>query len=224
MSNILESYSTKQESTQIHGVTYHIKSLKDKNQFFDPDGTAEALGISSAMWPISGILWPSGIVLADLISELTLDKLRILEVGCGIGLASLIASSKGADITASDYHPLTRSFLIDNAALNGIPTVKYFQGNWHKPITNRGVFDLIIGSDLLYDKDNLEILATFINCHLAKSGRVILIEPRRALANKFVRIMADIKIYCEIEDLPSKKLNGEALHYKRYNFSRHRPS
>lgn len=220
----MESYSTKQQTTLVHGVPYHIKSLKDKCQFFDPEGTAEALGISSAMWPISGLLWPSGIVLASIISQIPLHNIRILEVGCGIGLASLVASSKGADITASDYHPLTPSLLIDNASLNDVPAVRYFHGDWHKPITNRGVFDLIIGSDLLYDKDNLEILATFINCHLAKTGKVILIEPRRGHANKFVKLLSTYKIHCEIEDLPVQVTDGEAQRYKRYNFTRYRPN
>lgn len=216
----MEAYLTKQETTLIHGVSYYIKSLKDKTQFFDPEGTAAALGISSAMWPISGMLWPSGIMLAEVISESPLNNLRILEVGCGIGLASLVASSKGADITASDYHPLTKTLLADNAALNGLPAIRYFHGDWHKPITNRGVFDLIIGSDLLYDSDNIEILATFINCHLAKNGKVILIEQRRRLANKFVKHLTAFNIHCEIEDLPEQKVNGVRLNFKRYNFSR----
>lgn len=218
----MEPYLTKQEITLIHGVSYFIKSLKDKTQYFDPEGKAAALGISSAMWPISGMLWPSGIVLAEVISELPLNNLRILEVGCGIGLASLVASSKGADITASDYHPLTEKLLAENAILNNLPTVNYFHGDWHKPITNQGVFDLILGSDLLYDSDNIEILATFINCHLAKNGKVILIEQRRRLANKFVKYLAAFNIHCEIEDLPEQKMGRAIVRFKRYNFSRTR--
>ena len=216
----MDSYLTKQETTLIRGVAYNIKSLKDKTQFFDPEGEAAALGISSAMWPISGILWPSGCVLAEIISELPLNNLRILEVGCGIGLASLVASSKGADITASDYHPLTKTFLADNAAINGLPAIRYFHGDWNKPITNQGVFDLIIGSDLLYDSYNIAILATFINCHLANNGKVILIEQRRWLANKFVKSLAAFKIHCEIENLPEQKVGRAILRFRRYNFSR----
>jgi len=74
--------------------------------------------------------------------------------------------------------------------------------------------------DLLYDSDNIEILATFINCHLAKNGKVILIEQRRRLANKFVKHLTAFNIHCEIEDLPEQKVNGVRLNFKRYNFSR----
>ena len=46
--------------------------------------------------------------------------MKILEVGCGIGLCSLVLQRRGADITASDYHPLAEEFLRFNAALNGV--------------------------------------------------------------------------------------------------------
>lgn len=218
----LETYLTKQETTLVNGVPFFIKSLKDRTQFSDPDGVAAALGISSAMWPISGMLWPSGVVLAGIISQLSLANLRILEVGCGIGLASLVASSRGANITACDYHPLTPTLLIENETLNNLPHICYFHGNWHKPITNKGVYDLIIGSDLLYDKDNLDILATFINCHLAKKGQVIMIEPPRKLTKKFVKIMSTFRINCQVDSLPVQTGKGETLRYKQYTFTRDR--
>ncbi len=150
LGNLLDSYQTRQHATVIDGIEYQIKSLKDRNQFYDPDGAAEKLGISSAMWPISGLLWPSGIVLARIIGQLPLNGLKVLEVGCGVALASLVALSKGADITACDYHPMTQQLLNDNTALNKLGQIKYFHGNWLTPITGQGPFDLIVGSDLLY--------------------------------------------------------------------------
>jgi len=44
----------------------HIKTLRDKQQFADEDGLAASLGISSATWPLFGVIWPSGEVLARL--------------------------------------------------------------------------------------------------------------------------------------------------------------
>ena len=38
----------------------HYRSLKNRNQFEDVNGIAEALGISSASWPIFGMVWQSG--------------------------------------------------------------------------------------------------------------------------------------------------------------------
>ncbi len=214
----MDTYQTKQEPTLVAGTTYSIKSLKDRNQFSDPNGTAEAIGISSAMWPISGMLWPSGIVLAEIISKLPLENLRILEVGCGIGLASMVAASKGADITACDYHPITPALLEDNTVINNLPTINYFHGDWRKPITNKGVFDLIIGSDLLYDRGHFEDLATFISCHLSPNGQMVLIDPKRRSANKFIKVMEKLQMGCTTKDHISKPINGDFFRYKSHTF------
>jgi hypothetical protein len=47
-----------------------------------------------------------------------LEGKRILEVGAGLALASLVVHRRGGDITASDYHPLIPDFLKENLRLN----------------------------------------------------------------------------------------------------------
>ena len=57
----MPGYRTKQERISIAGVDdLVIRSLLDRQQFADRDGAAERLGISSAAWPLFGLLWPSG--------------------------------------------------------------------------------------------------------------------------------------------------------------------
>jgi hypothetical protein len=41
------------------GADLQIRSLLDKQQFYDPLGLALAAGISSATWPLFGLVWPS---------------------------------------------------------------------------------------------------------------------------------------------------------------------
>ena len=100
-------YQTKQQQIAISGVAdLSIRSLLDRQQYFDPDGLAEHLGISSAAWPMFGLLWPSGVQLAARMAlrPLTANE-RVLEVGCGLALASLVSHRRGVDITASDSKP-----------------------------------------------------------------------------------------------------------------------
>ena len=47
----------------------HLRTLRDNQQYADEDGIALRLGISPATWPLFGIVWASGTVLAHLMAE-----------------------------------------------------------------------------------------------------------------------------------------------------------
>src|SRR5690606_2380725 len=105
-----------------------------------------------------GQLWPAGRLLAQAMHRFDIRGKRILELGCGIGLASLELQRRGANVVASDVHPLAEVFLAYNAALNGLPALHYRQLHWGKPLPALGRFDAIIASDVLYERDSAEIL------------------------------------------------------------------
>lgn len=194
----MPGYRTKQESIAIAGEPdLIIRSLLDNQQHADPLGTAAALGISSAQWPLFGLLWPSGAHLAARVAlrPVVLAE-RILEIGCGLGLASLVAHRRGADVTASDVHPLTAAFLLENLRLNDLPPMKYRHGPWLAPDEAavgdlHGRFDLIVGSDVLYERDADEVLAHFIQRHAAPVAEVWIVDPDRGNRPAFNRAMAE---------------------------------
>lgn len=169
----------------INGVDYHIRSLLNRNQFFDPEGKAEALGISSALWPLFGVVWPSGLMLADIMSREGLLDLHILELGCGLGIASLIVNARGGLILATDYHPTAHAFLDENSRLNGLQMTPFLRCDWRVQNADLGRFDLIIGSDLLYEPDHPEQLAQFISQHAKETAQIIIVDPKRRLQGKF---------------------------------------
>jgi predicted nicotinamide N-methyase len=216
----MENYQTKLESFSISNKLFQIVSLKDKTQYYDPEKEAEKLGISSSAWPISGLVWPSGVVLAKIVGEMDLQELRVLEVGCGIGLASLVAASKNADITASDYHPLVELLLKVNSDKNNLKSIKYLAGNWNHPVTNAGTFDLIIGSDLLYETGYSELLSHFIDAHLSPSGTVILIDPGRRGAKKIKKAMRQFGFNNDVGKINADGLSQKDGYYTKYVFRR----
>ena len=200
----MPGYATKQERIAVNGVAdLTIRSLLDKQQFADPLGAADRQGISSAAWPLFGLLWPSGSLLAALLAArpVTAGE-RILEIGCGLGLASLVGHRRGADITASDSHPLAESFIAENLRLNELAPMKYRHGHWSESAAQRqharddglhalrGRFDLIIGSDLLYERDEAGALAQFIGLHSAPGALVWIVDPDRGNRPAFNRHMA----------------------------------
>jgi predicted nicotinamide N-methyase len=202
----MPGYQTKQESLGIDGVAaLNIRSLLDKQQFADPLGAAERMGISSAAWPLFGLVWPSGQQLASRIAAHPVNAgERILEIGCGLALASLVAHRRGADITASDCHPLTANFLRENELLNDLAPMPYRHGFWSTaemqgaaPIVQsqqriEGRFDLIIGSDILYERDDSGALPWFIAKHANPGAQIWIVDPDRANRAAFTRQMAGL--------------------------------
>ena len=117
----MPGYRTRQLVVRLGGHDFRIRALSDLRQFADPHGFAERLGISSAQWSLFGQVWPSGRVLAEAMCGFEVAGKRILEIGCGLGLSSLVLQRRKADITASDPHPLAGWFLAHNARLTNLP-------------------------------------------------------------------------------------------------------
>ncbi|ABE44505.1 class I SAM-dependent methyltransferase [Polaromonas sp. JS666] len=219
-------YQFKFETVSGSGDDLQMRSLLDRQQFYDPQGEAEAAGISSSAWPLFGQLWPSGRVLAHVMQTFELEGKRILELGCGLGLASLIVHRRGGDITASDCHPLAAAFLLENLKLNQLPAMKYQMGNWSRanPLLER--FDLIIGSDILYDRGQPQTLSQFIDLHAQPDVEVLIVDPDRGNRIAFNRNM-DLLGYAHtqtrISQLPGTggKYKGRLLRYLRTSTALH---
>ncbi len=202
------------------GADLQIRSLLDKQQFFDPLGLAFDAGISSATWPLFGLVWPSAQKLADLMQTWELKGKRVLEVGCGVGLAYLVVHRSEGNITASDCNTLTETFLNANVLLNELPPLHYETGNWGRVNKGLGAFDLLIASDVLYERSHPAQLSGFIQEHAAEGAEVLIIDPNRGNRSAFHRDMAhmgfsvtEIIMNEPLQDLSTYR--GRLLHYTR---------
>jgi predicted nicotinamide N-methyase len=96
-------------------------------------------------------LWPAARALADALPDVS--GLRVVELGCGLGLPSLVAAAKGASVTAVDWSPDAVALLLANAARNGLELraeVRDWREPWHEQ------FDLALAADVLYERRNVE--------------------------------------------------------------------
>lgn len=178
-------YAVATTTHRIGGDVYAVRGLLDRLQFWDPSREAERAGISSAAWPMFGLVWPAGLVLAETMTRFAFADHRILEVGCGLGLASLVLRRAGANITATDRHPLADEFLRFNAALNRIAPIAFRRAAWAAPDRVLGRFDVLIASDVLYEADHPDALMGFIDRHTNAHAEVIVIDPGRSQHARF---------------------------------------
>jgi len=209
------------QTMEFDNVDIHVRTLRNNQEFSDDDGIAEALGISSATWPLFGIVWPSGELLAHLMADYHIDGKRILEVGCGIALSSLVLNHRHADITATDYHPEAGAFLLENTNLNNDEVIPFLRTGWKDENSNLGKFDLIIGSDLLYEQGHAEMLSGFINNHALPHCEVIIVDPGRGRHARFSKQMVSLG-YTHSQSRPANIAyldkpmpKGQVLHYQR---------
>ena len=208
------------QTLEIGAFDIHLRTLRDRQQFSDQSKVAEKLGVSPASWSFFGVVWDSGRVLAHLMLDIEIGGKRFLEIGCGIGLPSLILNRRKANITATDYHPCAESFLEQNTILNNGSPIPFVRTSWLDMDRELGRFDVIIGSDLLYEPDHVELLSSFIGRHSMPDSRVIIVDPGRFLHARFSRGMKNLgytfqKDRPEMTEYLDKPFKGMVLTYVR---------
>ncbi|MFI4854049.1 MAG: class I SAM-dependent methyltransferase [Phycisphaerales bacterium JB065] len=127
-------------------------------------------------------LWPAARTTAHLVGTTNLidPSTRILELGCGVGLAGLAAAKRGATVTLTDGDPSAIDLLDRNIAHNDLTkrcTAAVFR--WEDPPDPSWQPDLILGCDVLYHHASHPLLADLIrtlNC------TALLTDPQRPSA------------------------------------------
>ena len=138
-------------------------------------------------------LWPSGLALARALPP-RLDGLRVVELGCGLGVPSLTAAARGAEVTALDWaqrrdRAARRQRRAQPRRAHGVAA------DWR---TFTGSFDLVLGADLLYERRNVEALVELLP---SLASEVLLGEPGRPHAGEFFELAA---ADWQIEELPER--------------------
>lgn len=207
----MSTYQVQTQSFELAGSLWHIRSLLDGNQYSDPEGAAAACGISEEGWSHFGRIWPAGQVLAEVVGRPDAKHRRMLEIGCGLALAGLVAHRALADITVSDLHPLAETFLLHNLALNGLPPLAYRTVDWSRPPLALGRFETLIGSDILYEPQQAAQLADFVLRHATEDAEIIVVDPGRGHRGHFSRLLQAQGFACVI----TASGRTQVLHYQR---------
>ena len=123
------------------------------------------------MPPYFALIWDAARGLLSFLAEKPnsfFTENRICEIGCGLALPSMYAVHRGARVVATDFHPDVPVFLNKNLEINGIKQndkIQYLSVDWRS--NAQAIFqekiDVLMGSDILYDKQRAESVADFLN-------------------------------------------------------------
>lgn len=130
-------------------------------------------------------LWPSALMLGREIAQRTWPSdMKVLEVGCGLGLSGLVALALGMDVIFSDYDVAALDFAARNARLNGFDRFSLLPLDWRFPPDNLRV-PLILAADVIYEERNIEPLIQLMSAVLTPDGECWLSDPDRSYKQRF---------------------------------------
>ena len=132
-------------------------------------------------------LWPAAVGLSEYLAAhpAQIKGKRILEIGCGLGLPSLVAARMGAEVVASDYLADAVAFAQKNAERNGIEKIRFKTLDWRKA-EGEGPFDVLMASDVAYERSQFEHLLKSFETLVKEDGLILLSEPNRYIAAPFL--------------------------------------
>ncbi|HWE43246.1 MAG TPA: methyltransferase domain-containing protein [Gemmatimonadaceae bacterium] len=135
--------------------------------------------------------WPSSFALArHLVSDDSLlgagGGRRMLELGCGAGLVAAAATLAGFTVTASDYYEDALSFARVNVWHATHRLIDGIHLDWRALPELVPRYDVVIASDVLYERPYAEIVARALARTIAAGGVGIVADPGRMATPAFI--------------------------------------
>ncbi len=173
---------------EIGGRAFSFTSVSDSYALLDRISPEEF--IRDEQMPYWAEIWPSALALSEFLSEsVPLNGVRIIEIGAGTGLVSVVAASLGASVLATDYSTEALRFIRCNALKNAA-RIDIGQLDWRN-VRQEERFDMLLAADVLYERVNLLPILLSIERLLKPGGCAYIADPRRRLAEQFLELAAE---------------------------------
>ena len=147
---------------------------------------SEADYVMDERLPYWADLWPAARLLATTMLEQRANNRNLLELGCGLGLATAAAVRAGFRVTATDYYEdALHMARFNSARVNGIePTVRMV--DWRALPPDLGQFDVVMAADVLYERPYGTLVAAAIAATLKPDGEAWITDPGRSGLDAFL--------------------------------------
>jgi predicted nicotinamide N-methyase len=150
------------------------------------DLLSEADFVRDERLPYWADIWPSSTVLAGVVGTLDGRGQRMMELGCGLGLVASAAARAGFDVTATDYYEDALLFARLNAWEATRREITAEHVDWRSFPATLGRYDLVVASDVLYEKPYADLVSNDFAQSLAPAGRGLVADPGRIAVDAFL--------------------------------------
>gem|GEM_PF-363123 len=192
--------------------TFEIIGPRDCEELLD-EARVAARFEQDGYLPYWAELWPAGVLLAQEVwnwgpvapgKEVPV----VLELGCGLGLASLVAVRLGYRVIASDYDEDALAFVLENARRSGLalPLTRYV--DWRCTYDDLLV-DRVIAGEVLYEERNLRPVSRFVRQHLRRGGFALICDACRPTADGFERVALECGLRAQVTWLRRSVVGGQ---------------
>ncbi|CAM2893965.1 50S ribosomal protein L11 methyltransferase [Helicobacter burdigaliensis] len=130
----------------------------------------------------------------EVLQEIPLQDKKLLDVGCGSGILSIMAAKCGAKVWSCDTDEMAVLSTKDNASKNHIELQEVWEGSLDKITALQGSFDVVV-ANLLADI----IVALPLQLYPKKEGVLILSGILNIYANKVLEKFKDFTILKQVE-------------------------
>jgi len=138
-----------EETLRIGRSTLSLLRPRDPEALLDEEAFAP-----DEFLPYWAELWPASLALARAL-PVRLEGSRVVELGCGLGIPSLVAAQRGADVVAVDWAEEAGALLHRNSLRNGV-SLTIVVADWRS--FSGGTFDVALAADVLYEQRNVHPL------------------------------------------------------------------
>jgi predicted nicotinamide N-methyase len=156
-------------------------------------------------------VWPSSTILSALVAERDGAGRRAVELGCGLGLVTIGALRAGYEVLATDYYDDALVFTRVNGAANTGRVPETRGVDWRHLPTDLGEFDLLLASDVLYERAYATLVAQAVVALLKPDGVALIADPGRVALLAFLTAVEALGCTTSIharmpyEDPPAKQ-------------------
>ena len=125
--------------------------------------------------PFWAFAWPGGQALARYLLDAKVAEARVLDLGCGGGLAAIAACLRGASARGADSDPFARAAALLNARANGV-TLTVAPDLSHEQL---GPGLTVLAADVFYDRATSDLFLRLMTEARRAGARVLAADPRR---------------------------------------------